>query len=112
MKISMKPSLMVLGSMVLAFFLWTLVSALGGSAVSRRAEQPIHLPRPEEIGQVLPALPPSAQPVSPAAGHRQESSVVSGTRVSNSSRVSSSGGLLIPPAQEVQKLQEEGGIIY
>lgn len=111
MKIPIKPLLMVLGSMVLAFFLWTLVSALGGSAVSRRAEQPIQLPRLEEIGQVLPGSPPSVQPVSPV-GHRQELSAVSGTRVSDSSRVSSSGGSLVPSPQEVRKLQEEGGVIY
>lgn len=72
----------------------------GGSVAEK-----IHLPKPEELGRVLPA-----EPVLPI-GPRPEPPVVSGSN-HRSSGTSPSGGSMIPSAREVRKLQEKGGVIY
>lgn len=73
----------------------------GGSVAEK-----IHLPKPEELGRVMPA-----EPVSPAE-QRRDSSSISDSRSAGRSSASGSNSSLVPSAQQLRKLQEEGGVIY
>lgn len=96
--------LLVPAVLLMAGILWR-GGPFGVSKSTSFGSEILRVPRPEELGRVMPA-----ESVLPS-GHRQEPPIVSGSS-HRSSAMSSSGGSMIPPAREVRKLQEEGGIIY
>ena len=77
-----------------------------GKGFTPHGSQVIRVPRPEELGRVMPG-----KPISPA-DQRQSASSVSNSADSKRSNAGHSNGSLVPSAQELRQLQKEGGVIY
>ena len=92
--------------LLMAGLLWRGELLNGAARNFSSGSQILRVPRPEELGRVMPA-----ELVLPD-GPRREPPAVSGSKNPGSSEPSHFGGSLIPPTREVKKLQEEGGIIY